>query len=273
MIKGSTYHAHTTYCDGKNTPEEMVTAAIERGCPELGLSPHSPLPWLASYTMRTATEPLFFAEMKELRDKYSDKIRLYSGIERDIFTDMNTDSYDYVIGSVHYVIGDGLRFDVDASAQITRRAINDAFGGDPYAYAEAYYSLVSEVYDRTKCDIIGHFDLLTKFIERDPIFSITHPRYVAARNAALDRLLQPPAIFEVNTGAIHRGYRTTPYPDDEVLLRIAAAGKPVAVTSDSHSADTVDYLIDQTRERLADMGVRCVSTMSEILQLTRGKSI
>ena len=41
MIKTS-FHTHTTFCDGKNTPEEMVVAAIEKGFVALGFSTHSP---------------------------------------------------------------------------------------------------------------------------------------------------------------------------------------------------------------------------------------
>ena len=272
MIKRSTYHAHSTYCDGKNTPEEMVIAAIERGCPEIGISPHSPLPWLASYPMRAGRTDEFIAEMSALREKYCDRIRIYAGIERDILSEIPTDRYEYVIGSVHYVLHEGKRYDVDASASITRRAINELFGGDPYAYVENYYSHVSRVYERTKCDIIGHFDLVTKFIEKDPVFSVDHPRYLAARDAALDKLLATPALFEVNTGAIHRGYRTAPYPDDDTIARIAAAGKPLVVTSDSHSADTVDFMIDEIAARLEARGCRCVTSMSEVLEITRAKS-
>ena len=32
---------HTCYCDGKNTPEEMVQSAIEKGLSTVGISGHS----------------------------------------------------------------------------------------------------------------------------------------------------------------------------------------------------------------------------------------
>ena len=40
MIKAN-FHTHTTYCDGKNTPEEMVQAAIALGMTAIGFSGHS----------------------------------------------------------------------------------------------------------------------------------------------------------------------------------------------------------------------------------------
>lgn len=35
------FHTHTTYCDGKNTAEEMILAAINQGFTALGFSGHS----------------------------------------------------------------------------------------------------------------------------------------------------------------------------------------------------------------------------------------
>ena len=40
MLSSST-HNHTTWCDGKNTPEEMAQAAWEQGFTDLGFSGHT----------------------------------------------------------------------------------------------------------------------------------------------------------------------------------------------------------------------------------------
>ena len=37
----SDLHAHTNFCDGKNSPEEMVKSAIEKGLKKIGLVVHS----------------------------------------------------------------------------------------------------------------------------------------------------------------------------------------------------------------------------------------
>lgn len=36
-------HAHTTFCDGKDTPEELVHEAIRMDMDSLGFSSHAPL--------------------------------------------------------------------------------------------------------------------------------------------------------------------------------------------------------------------------------------
>ena len=267
MILG-TYHCHTEFCDGKSTAEEMVLAAIAAGAEEIGITPHSPV---SAENWCIAREKIkkYLAEADRLKKKYSDKIRVYAGIEYDALSRVNRDDYDFIIGSSHSVVPDGNRFWVDLSASEVRENVNKYYHSDPYSYVEEYFDRVSNVYEITKCDIIAHFDLVTKFLEVDPLFDTEHPRYVAARDKALDKLLQSPAIFEVNTGAISRGYRTTPYPEDTVLRRIAESGKPVVINSDSHSKETVLFGIREEMERLDSMGIKYVKTMEELLSFTR----
>ena len=42
MTTKSNLHTHCTFCDGKNTIEEMIQAAIAAGLDSIGFSSHSP---------------------------------------------------------------------------------------------------------------------------------------------------------------------------------------------------------------------------------------
>ena len=263
-MKRSSYHVHTSFCDGKNAAEEMILAAIDAGCPEIGFSGHSNLPG-ESWTMSEQGVKEYFDTLTDLREKYKDKIRVYIGVEQDFYSPEPTLPFDYIIGSVHSVKVGEKYYYVDESIEATERAINEAFGGDPYAYCEAYYANVKDIYEKTQCDIIGHFDLVTKFIEISPIFSESHPRYVSARNEALAALIETPAIFEINTGAISRGYRTTPYPASDVVDKIATAGNPFVINSDSHSAETVNFMLDDVEKALDEKGYQYVKSLNEII--------
>ena len=269
-MKYSTYHAHTTYCDGKSTAEEMILSAIDKGCPEIGFSGHSPLPGLR-WPMSEEDVGKYFHEIISLREKYKARINVFVGIEQDQESEMIDLPFDYVLGSTHAVNVLGRRIDVDGPIDFIKDSIKECFGGDPYAYCEAYYKKVARIYEDTHCDIIGHFDLITKYIESDPIFSESDTRYIKARDEALEALLETPAVFEVNTGAISRGYRTTPYPNPYVLERIKATGKPIVVNSDSHKSDTVAFLIEETAEKLVSKGFKCLTSLEEILSFSRGK--
>ena len=263
-MKLSSYHLHTTFCDGKNTAEEMILAAIDEGCAEIGFSGHSHLPG-EEWTMSEDGTREYFDTLTSLREKYRDKIRVYIGIEQDFYSDALTLPFDYIIGSVHFVRAGGKSYSVDESAEATLRAINEGFGGDAYAYCEAYYENVAGLYEKTKCDIIGHFDLVTKFVEKSPIFSEAHPRYIAARDKALEALLKTPAIFEINTGAISRGYRTAPYPSREVIEKIAEAGKPFVINSDAHSAKDITFMLDDVAKDLDKKGYQYIKSLTEIV--------
>lgn len=264
----SNFHTHTTFCDGKGTVEEMILEAIRLGLCEIGFSSHSYISD-ANYTLKKHSTAEYISTVREMADKYKDKIKVYLGIEVDICSDVDLSPYDYVIGSAHYVIKGDQRFDVDHSAERTRYVVENYFDNDPYAYCEEYFDEVSKIYERTHCDIIGHFDLLTKFIEKDPIFSTSHPRYIAARDRALDVLLSTPAVFEVNTGAISRGYRTSPYPEDAVLMRLRESDRSVVVNTDCHSVSGLGCELESSAKRVEALGVNRLYRMEDILNLTR----
>ena len=120
----------------------------------------------------------------------------------------------------------------------------EVYAGDAYALAEDYYALVGRVYEKTRCDIIAHFDLLTKYNEDGRYFDVGHPRYRAASDAALDQLVQTPCLLEVNTGAMARGYRTEPYPEKRILNRWLSAGKEIIFSSDCHDKRNLLYGFD-----------------------------
>ena len=130
-------------------------------------------------------------------------------------------------------------------AEKQREGVEKYFGGDWYAFAEAYYATMARVVEVTKCDIIGHFDLITKFIEQDPQFNVNHPRYVKAWQSAADILLKTGKPFEINTGAISRGYRTSPYPAGAIRDYIRAHGGKLILSSDSHQKETIAYRFDE----------------------------
>ena len=50
----------------------------------------------------------------------------------------------------------------------------------------------------------------------------------------LEELVISKPIFEVNTGAMTRGYRTRPYPADFILDYVSVHGCGLVLTSDCH---------------------------------------
>ena len=64
---------------------------------------------------------------------------------------------------------------------------------------------------------------------------------------ALDALLERPVLFELNTGAIARGYRKTPYPGDFLLRELIRRGAGLLLSSDCHDRRFLLYELERYR--------------------------
>lgn len=243
------FHMHTTFCDGKDTAEQMVLSAIEKGLERVGVCIHSILP---DYKFTSIERELAFKKtVANLKEKYKDKIKVYCGLERDYYTDEITDgNFDYVIGAVHILVANGKRFLVDSTKKDFIDGVNEGFGGDPYAYIEEYYRCVGEVVEKTKCDFIAHVDLVSKFNKDNDLFDENHPRYVNAYQSAIDKLVKYNIPFEINMGAISRGYRQEPYPLPTILEYIRKKGGKFILSSDSHTKENVAFMYDTWKKLL-----------------------
>lgn len=227
-------HTHTIYCDGKDTPEELVKRAIELGMTVLGFSGHEYSKHDTDFCMSKEGTAAYIDEVLRLKESYKDQITIYLGIERDYFGEPDAYPYDYVIGSLHYVEKDGVLMTVDYTPEVMEANVERYFGGNYRAYVERYYQLMADVVTKTKADIVGHFDLITKFNEGKRYFDEEAAWYREAALAALHKIAESRPIFEINTGAMARGYRTRPYPADFILEEIHKMGCPVVLNSDCH---------------------------------------
>ena len=238
-------HTHTTFCDGRATPEEMVISAIGKGVTTLGLLAHSYVEFDRDFAVDPARVEEFRSCVAALKEKYRDKIEILFGVEADLMSEEIYGETDYVIGSVHYLpFPDGFR-SVDMAPEDLMKTVEEHFGGDWYAMCEEYYRLVATVGDKLGADIVGHFDLVTKFNEGDCLFDTKNERYRRAWQAAADKLLSDGVTFEINTGAIARGRRTEPYPSKEILDYIKARGAKLVLSSDAHYAEKLAYDFDK----------------------------
>ena len=238
-MKYQRLQVHTDLCDGSASPAAMAAAAMSAGCASLGFSGHSPLPFEGSWTMAAGDIPRYRAEVLRLRAQYAGQMEIYLGLEQEFFSPAPGEGWDYRIGSVHCVEKDGTYLSVDDSPLPFQESVERYYGGDFLSFAADYYRLEAQVVARTGCEIAGHFDLITKFNEGGRFFDESGRRYRSAALEALDALLESDVIFEINTGAISRGFRTVPYPAPFLLRRIRERGGRVTITSDSHSPSTI----------------------------------
>ena len=237
-------HTHSTYCDGKNTMAEMAAAAYAAGVKHYGFSGHvhSLAPADVGVCMdRDLTA--YRTEAEQLRQEYAGRMEILPGIEWDLCSDMPVpDWVAYWIGSVHNLYDDrsGLYYTVDWKPEMLAACRTEMFGGDLYALLEGYFAAVARVAEK-KPDILGHIDLITKLNGDGSLFDETDGRYRSAALAALHAADPAATLLEINTGAMSRGYRTTPYPALFLLEEWRRMGGQVIVTADTHSAETILY--------------------------------
>lgn len=247
-------HTHTHYCDGKNSPEEMVQSAIAFGFSSLGFSGHIAMPHATGYAMTEERTALYIDEIRALKEKYEGKIDILLGIELDLYSEAPTDMYDYVIGSSHYVAQNGEKRDVDDSLLKTKACIQELFGGDAFAYAKNYYDGVVRLAQTRKFDFVGHFDLLNKFCDYEDIFDMDSAKYQNLALEALHAVKEKYDVFEVNTGAISRGYRKAPYPAPFLLKEMKRIGARLVLTSDCHDARYLNCHFRESYEYIRSCG-------------------
>lgn len=256
----SDIHVHTKYCDGKNTPEEIVRKAIELGYKSIGFSGHAYTDFDSSYCMTCEGTKLYRQEISELKKKYP-QINILSGIERDYYTSED-DEYDYVIGSLHYVEKDGIFMDVDNTAEMTENNVKKYFDGNYEEYVKLYYCTLKNIVEKTKCDVVGHFDLLTKYNEGNKYFDENSEWYRKYALDALREIAKSKPVFEVNTGAMARGYKNVPYPAKFILEEIKKLGCDVVITSDCHNADNLGYAFDEALKIVKNCGFDRVKVLT-----------
>ena len=247
----SDLHTHTVFSDGQNTMEEMVRAAIRKNMISIGISDHSFTAFDRRYCMGEGQLAAYLGEICRVGAVYRDRIEVYAGLECDGYSEIeNRAAFDYLIGDCHYIRTEDGYHSVDHAADEQRAVIDTYFRGDSMAYARRYYETYAERTLVQRPDILGHFDLVSKFgfVDEDA------PAYRAMAAEALTACLAVTPIVEINTGAMLRKLRSHPYPAGFLLQELRARGGRVILSSDSHRADTLTGCFGTAVEVLRDAG-------------------
>lgn len=252
-----TLHVHSRYVDGADTLAAMAEAALRAGLSSLGFSEHGyvPVPVVGEPCWMTPDETArYLAEARALKGALAGQLALFVGLELDSYGYDAALPLDYRIGSVHLLPGSEGLFSVDESRARLLHELGTAYGGDPLRLARRYYADVAAFAARCRPDILGHFDLITKFDESGAAFLEDSAAYRASALEALDAVLDAGCIVELNTGAIARGYRKTPYPRRFLLERVRERGGRITFSADAHSAAGVACGLQEAAALARDVG-------------------
>ena len=238
------YHTHTPLClHAEGSPEEYIDAAITAGLTEYGISCHAPQQKpdgtepFDDWRMLSSQIPAYLQWIDTAKQHARDRIQIRSGLECDWLPGCDAwiqhlrslHSWDYLIGSVHYItppfedIKLDKPWDFDNPAWIGKWAETDI----NLAW-DLYWQAYTEMADSGLFDILAHPDLIKKFGYK-PEGDLT--RYY---EPAIDAIATSGAIIELNTAGLHKPCEEI-YPDLTFLELARDAGVDLIISSDAHS--------------------------------------
>ena len=274
-------HTHTVWCDGKNSAEEMVLAAIQKGFNVLGFSGHCIHPLNPDFYkpvddvwhIPTANIKAYTEEIRRLKEKYSDQIRILLGFEADYFEspefgsaipDKNAYadfSPDYLIGAVHFVNTEKGFYTVDHKAEVIQENLIKLYSNangkiDGRKAVCDYFAAEREMLKKGNFDILAHPDLLRKRNGQLKFFSEEESWYKEELKATAKEISKAGIITEINTGAIARGAMDDTYPSLYFLELLHENGVPVCINSDAHTTDGLDCAFERAAEQARRVGYK-----------------
>jgi len=259
------HHTHSLYSDGSSQPEEYISAAIEKGFNLLGFTEHSPLPFENTFSFKKENKDEYLVLMNNLKQKYSDQIAVFSGMEMDYIPGMSENfskvkaeyKLDYLIGSVHLVRPadkDELWFTDGPNYKTYDKGLKELFACDIKKAVSTYFYQLNEMIENQHFDIIGHFDKI-KMHNRDRFFKEDESWYITLVNETLSLIQDRDIIVEVNTRGIYKKRSETTYPGLDILKKIKAMRIPVMVNSDAHKPHELDGEFEYGFSLLKEAGI------------------
>lgn len=239
-------HAHSQFCDGRDTMEQIAAAAHECGMRYFAFTPHSPISVPSPCNMTREQLPEYFAECSRLRDKHAPDMEILTSLEIDWLSPEWGPHIDYFqrlpldfrLGSVHFVPDrDGVPHDCDGSFKRFKPLLDTVYQGDIRYVVERYFEGVLTMLERGGFDLLGHFDKIAGNASEAAPGIEDEPWYEALVDDVISHVQGSDVVVEINTKALADRGRF--YPAERWWGKLIRAGVAVAVDSDAHYASKV----------------------------------
>lgn len=261
------YHTHTELCNhARGENEEFVLAAIEAGFDEIGFADHSAWPFenFVSGMRMSADELSSYCEsIKELKEKYRDKISIKLGLECEYFPKyipwlkekIEEHGIDYIILGHHFCVDEpGSEY----NGNLTKPE-------ELYAYCND----LLEAMDTGLFAYIAHPDL---FMRGYPVFD-EHCEIISRK--IIEKAKETGTPLEYNLlGFSHSKFdRKQGYPYPDFWKIVSEIRPPVTIGIDAHTPDAyLDRVLFQSGlKALEDLGLEIVQCAIAPDASTEGK--
>ncbi len=255
----SNYHTHSTFCDGKASPRQMVDFALAHGFTHLGFSGHSPLPYSNTFSIHADRYLEYCDTVRALAQEFADRIEIRLGLEIDYVPGLCEDftplieqgGLQYTIGSIHLIPPpdhvDYLRGHPSEAAehlwmidgpryQTYDEGLQRLFGGDIRHAARCFFDQNNRMIESQKPTIVGHFDKIVMH-NRDRYFHYDEPWFRNLVYETVQLIRETGCICEVNTRGLYKGRHYDYYPARDTLRHMDELGIPVIVSTDAHAPE------------------------------------
>lgn len=229
------YHTHTKRCGHAfGEDEEYVLKAIECGYKELGFSDHVMLPGMTQKGIRGEYSELenYLSSIKTLKEKYSDRIVIYCGLECECFEEflpyyrdlLETRKVDYLILGQHFYLDENKCF---KSCIWGAKDINEA--------QDKYIDLLIKGMKSGLFKYVAHPDV---YCLHDANFNT---RFEEIAHKICKTAIEENLPLEINLCKTTNGDKTTwRYPNENFWKIASKYGVRVVVGVDAHSPSMLD---------------------------------
>lgn len=256
------FHTHCTFCDGKNTPEEMILSAIQKKFTVLGFSSHSMMPYSSDWHLLPQNHDNYINTIHSLAEKYKSQIEILCGFEVDYIKDSVLPSVkkyqkyspDFIIGSVHYLGSLEQNYTIDNSTELVKKGLEHIYKNDGKKLVCEYFECQREMLKNGDFQIWGHPDLVRIRNGNLHFFDENESWYQDQIKETVKIAKKTDVVAEINSGAISRKCMDDFYPSKYFLSLLYEAKIPVCFSSDAHSQDALDCSFERAIQEAKEIG-------------------
>lgn len=251
-------HMHSNYCPhgSKDKLDLYIEKALERGLEEITFTEHMPLPLGFEdpspdndSSMSVEQMKAYFQEVKILKEKYKDKIKINVGLEVDYLEGYEEEITDFLnkyggvledgLLSVHMVNIEDKYYLIDFSSEEFGKIVN-LLGGVSKVYDKYYETLLKAIKSdlgKNKPKRIGHPTLIRKFNKKFPL----EYENIELLEEVVKELKIKGYEIDYNTSGLRKVDCGEIYPSDKFLELIIRYEVPIVYGSDAHIASDVAF--------------------------------
>ncbi len=245
------YHIHSdTSSDNKIKPKEIYEEAEKKGIKDVCVTcHHEPSEVMKNEFKQSLTKEKLDAirkDVSELNKKGTVKMHLgvemsYTEAEEEYIRQyLKENKFDFVLGSIHYVLG------IKIAEVKNRDKVKD-----PDALMKEYFRLLKKAISSRLFDVIAHIDIC-KLMVPEPNHAVW-----TAEWKDVARLLHDNHVgFELNTS--HVKYKPGDIYPSQNILNILTGEKEQVITlgSDAHKPEDIGRMLNEAEIMLKQLGVK-----------------